>query len=304
MPSSKRSNGFLIALWALALALPVGAAHAWAQDARVSGSVNFRLASGTFGSNQTTTIVYAPAVLRVDVSRFEFAGFFPYLSTQDAAGASTDAGWLPFQGGVLGSPSVGASMSGMMGGSGMMGSGTSQTTTTPPGSNTSVVSASGLGDLVGSAGYRFVDNILTGTQFLVSARVKIPTAASSQGLGTGRTDVGVAATLRKRYDSGWAYAELGFIVLGDPTGTDLRNAATWAVGGGKRISTRVYLLASAFGNTGVVSGYPAPAEVGAGLGVRLADHLNVTAIPSVGLTHASPRYAVTLGLSTDLWRGR
>jgi len=206
------------------------------------------------------------------------------------------------QGAVNGAPSVGMPMSG-----GMMGETTSPAASSPTSGLTSspgavLTSPSGLGDLVGTAGYRVVDNLLTGVQVVASARVKFATASVSQGLGTGRTDVGGAAIVRKRFGSGWLYGELGYIVLGKPAGTDLQNAVTWGVGGGKRLTSRVFLLVSAFGNSAVVSGYDAPAEVGAGLGVRLADHVNLTAIPSVGLSHASPRYGVTVGLSTELWR--
>lgn len=292
------SAGLLVAVAWGGLAVPA----ARAQDARVSGGVNFRLVSGTFGGDQTTTIVYAPAVLRLDVGRFEFAGFVPYLAVRNGAGVLSDGGWLPMQGAVSGAPSVGMPMSG-----GMMGGTTSPAVSSPTGTLTPstvavFTSPSGLGDLVGTAGYRVVDNLLTGVQVVVSARVKFPTATVREGLGTGRTDVGGAASVRKRFGSGWLYGELGYIALGKPAGTDLRNAVTWGVGGGKRLTSRVFLLASAFGNSAVLSGYDAPAEVGVGLGVRLADHVNLTAIPSVGLSHASPHFGVTVGLSTDLWR--
>jgi hypothetical protein len=280
--------------------LTVPTAHA--QDTRVSGGVTFRIASGTFGGDQTTTILYAPAVLRLDTGRFEFAGFFPYVSIRDGAGALSDGGWLPMQGAVSGAPGVGMSMSG-----GMMGGTTSPAVSSPSGGLTLSqgavrTSPSGLGDLVGAAGYRVVDNLLTGVQVVVSARIKVPTASVSHGLGTGRTDVGGAAIVRKRFGSGWLYGEVGYIVLGKPAGADLQNAVTWGLGGGKRLTSRVFLLSSAFGNSAVLPGYAAPAEVGVGLGVRLADHLYLNTIPSVGLSHASPRYAVTVGVSTDLWR--
>lgn len=278
------------------------------QQTRVSGGVNFRLAEGTFGGAQTTTVVYAPAVLRLDTGRFEFVGFFPYLSIQDAAGALSDGGWIPFEGTVSGSPGVGVPMSGMMGGGtmggGMMGGGSAPPAGTPlsPSTPATLSSSSGFGDIVGSAGYRVVDNLLTGMQVVLAGRIKFPTASASKGLGTGRTDIGAAATVRKRFASGWLYGELGYLVLGQPAGADLRNAVTWAAGGGRRLTPRLFLLASSFGNTTVLSGYSSPAEIGAGLGIRLADGLYLTAIPSLGLSHASPKYGVTLGLSTDLWR--
>lgn len=288
----------------LAISFGVHVPIARAQEVRASGGVNVRVASGTFGGDATTTIVYAPAVVRLDVDRFELAGFFPYVALRNRTGTLSDAGWIPMQGTVTGSPSVGMPTTGGMMGNGMMNrvtgqtSGTTQTTSTP----TPLASPSGLGDLAFSAGYRIVDNLLTGTQVVLSTRVKIPTASIDEGLGTGRTDVGAAATARKRFASGWLYGDLGYIVIGRPAGTDVQNAVTWGVGGGKRLASSVFLLASAFGNTAVVPGYGAPAEIGAGLGVRIANHVNVTAIPTVGLSSASPRYGVMIGLSTDLWR--
>ncbi len=287
-----------------AFALLAGSApSAGAQD-RVSGGINVRVVSGTFGGDQTTTITYAPAVLRIDTGRFEFAGFFPYLSVQDAAGALSSGGWIPMQGAVTGAPNVGMPMSGGMMGGGMMGHPGGQPSGTPvtPLTGATSVTTSGFGDVVGSAGYRLVDHLLTGVQVVATARVKIPTASASQGLGTGRTDVGGALAVRKRFDSGWVYGELGYIVVGRPAGTAIQNAATWSVGGGRQVASRTFVLVSAFGNTPVLSGYQAPAEVGAGLGFRLADHLNFTVIPSVGLTRASPRHGVTVGLSSEIWR--
>jgi hypothetical protein len=55
---------------------------------------------------------------------------------------------------------------------------------------------------------------------------------------------------------------VGHIVLGTPAATDFQNAVTWSIGGGKRLTSRVFPLASAFGNSAVLSDYDAPAELG------------------------------------------
>ncbi len=49
----------------------------------VSAGVNVRLVSGSFGSADTTRLVYVPAVLRIDTGRFEIASFFLYLTIND-----------------------------------------------------------------------------------------------------------------------------------------------------------------------------------------------------------------------------
>ena len=73
---------------ALTAALATGAivlssASAFAQDTKVSAGVTIRFGSGTFGSAQTTRLMYMPASLRVDVGRFEFSGSFPFVSVMD-----------------------------------------------------------------------------------------------------------------------------------------------------------------------------------------------------------------------------
>jgi len=116
-----RGGGFVV--FAAAAALVAGA-PAQAQDTRLSGGVSFRLASGSFGGERTTSILYAPAIVRLDTGRFELVAFFPYLSLENAAGALSDGGWIPMQGAVSGAPNVGVPMGSMGGGhmgGGMMG---------------------------------------------------------------------------------------------------------------------------------------------------------------------------------------
>ena len=62
------------------MAVATTAAPAAAQDTVVSAGLTVRFISGSFGSDQTTRLVYAPAVLRVDAGRFEVAGYFPYAA--------------------------------------------------------------------------------------------------------------------------------------------------------------------------------------------------------------------------------
>lgn len=66
------------------MAVATTAAPAAAQDTVVSAGLTVRFISGSFGSDQTTRLVYAPAVLRVDAGRFEMSGYFPYLTCTSA----------------------------------------------------------------------------------------------------------------------------------------------------------------------------------------------------------------------------
>lgn len=261
-----------------------------AQETVVSAGVNVRVVSGTFGSTETTRLVYAPAVVRVDTGRFELAGYFPYLTIDEGTVTLSQGGYVPMQGTLTGAPGAGMPMTGtnagMMGGRG----------------NPALTNQAGFGDVVASVGYRVRDDAVTGLQVIVGTRVKLPTATAARGLGTGRTDVGGTATIRRRSTSGWWYGEGGYLVVGDSTDLDLRNAWLWSAGGGWRLSNRVFLLGSAYGNTAILREFAAPIELGAGIGLRLGERVSVTVLPTAGITDASPRYSLTVGLSTEMFR--
>ena len=77
--------------------------------------------------------------------------------------------------------------------------------------------------------------------------------------------------------------------------------ATWSVGGGGRLTNRLGVLFSAAGNTAILDAFGSPVEVGAGVGVRLGG-ATVTVIPTVGLSDASPRYAVNVAIGAEIFR--
>lgn len=310
---ARRSNARGFAVPALALlTLAAGARPALAQDAVVSAGVNVRFVSGSFGSEQTTRLFYAPAVLRVEARRFELAGYFPYLTIDDGTVAWSQGGFVPMRGTLTGAPNVGMQMGTSAGppsagstmGGGMMGGGAGGSAPQPgAGVPASLLTnQSGFGDIAGSVGYRVVDDTASGLQIVLGSRFKLPTASAARGLGTGKTDIGAVAVVRKRFDAGWISGEAGYLFVGDPADVDLRNAALWSVGGGRRLSDRLALVATASGNTALLREFRAPIEVGAGIGVRVGDRLTASIIPTIGLSDASPKYAITVGLSSDVFR--
>lgn len=292
-----------IAALAVVLCVLWGAGSAHAQDATVSASVNIRLVTGTFGGSQTTDVVYAPATARVDWRRFEFSASVPFLSVMDGTVLWSGGGYIPMQGTMSDASGAGVPMraNGVMGG--MMG--TPQPVTPPSGTPGTIaptlISSSGFGDIIAAAGYRVVDRS-DGLQVVVGARVKFPTASSAKGLGTGETDMAATVSVRRRLNRGWFYADGGVVKVGDPAGVTLTDAALWGVGGGRQLSSRVFLLVSAYGNTATIPEFGAPAEVSAGLGYKLSDRASLTVMPLVGLTNASPRYGITFGMTNDMMR--
>ena len=299
--ATHRNSGAALAVLAVLL---VAASDAAGQTA-VSVTLNTRFLSGSFGSAETTSLFYAPAGIRLETGRFEAAASFPYLTIHDGTVAPSAGGFVPMRGSLVDAPNSGIAMGSQMGGQmgGMMGGpSTPPVGSSPVGGTTPLLtSASGFGDIIGSVGYRVLDDPAAGLQMVVAGRVKIPTASASRGLGTGKLDVGGAATVRKQFAKGWVYGEGGYLRVGDPAGVDLRDAVLWSFGTGYFVTRRVALLGSASGNSAILPGFSAPAEAGAGIGVRFGS-TTLGILPTFGLTAASPSYAVNVSLSTQVIR--
>ncbi len=261
----------------------------------VSVGLNVRVLSGAFGSQQTTHVVYAPAVIRIDMHRFEVSASIPYLTIENGTVALSQAGFVPMQGSLVSAPTSGmlGHSGGMMGQTGVAG---------VPSAGGLMARESGIGDVVTSAGYRVVDAPRSNVQFVIGARVKLPTASAERGLGTGKTDIAGVITLRKRFGTGWVYAEGGYVAIGQPAGANLNNVAIWSAGTGKRLTDRLYLLGFAAGSSAVISAFGSPGEIAVGVGVKVTNRLILTILPGVGLSNASPKYAVTIGISSDVLR--
>lgn len=277
----------------------VSVTHAHTQPVTVAAGVTVRAIAGTFGSDHTATAVYVPATLRADVGRFETSWSLPYLGIMGGTAVPSTGGAIPMQGSLPGSPGTGMPMTGggsagMMSGGGMMGGGSGSATDGGSASLLMLTNQAGLGDIVGAVGYRVVDRASDGVQVVVNGRFKFPVASAAKGLGTGRMDIGASATIRKRFDHGWAFAEGGYLRVGSPDGVDLRDAAFWNVGVGRGVSGRLSLLASVTGNTAVVPEFAAPLELSAGVGLNTGVY-TWSVMPVFGLTEASPNIGLVIG---------
>lgn len=104
------------------------------------------------------------------------------------------------------------------------------------GTTTRQGSATGLGDVVGTATYAFVarsDFALDGT-----ARIKLPSADDGEGLGTGETDIGLQVDAYVTRDRLTPFIGIGYTFFGDPGFVQLDDALNYSVGAIYRIDRR------------------------------------------------------------------
>jgi hypothetical protein len=95
---------------------------------------------------------------------------------------------------------------------------------------------SGLGDVVGSAGYALLDGSQGGVLLDVIGKVKLPTADEDKCLGTGETDYSVQFDVAKGFGAVTAFGTLGWKKFGDPSGTNFRDPIYASIGAGYKLA--------------------------------------------------------------------
>jgi hypothetical protein len=171
---------------------PVATAPSVYRKIRVG--IGYHFSSGDYGLSETTTIHYVPLTVTAEISRFRFQVSLPYLHIRGPAGI-VDGG--------------------------------------PTGTIISDGDGDGLGDLFARASYLlprppewpawvpFVD--LVGV-------IKFPTASRSDGLGTGKLDVGLESELTWAVGPITPFATIGYRLLGDPRHIELHNVLIASLG--------------------------------------------------------------------------
>ena len=166
--------------------------------AHAEGTIGFTTgvdySSGKYGQSEKTRITYVPLIAKYELDRWSFKAVVPWLRIDGPGGVAADS---------------------------RITTGTAVTRRTVE---------SGLGDIVLGTTYSAL--ILNEQKFYmdIGAKVKLPTASESKGLGTGKTDYTLSTDIYKTLDQLTLMATLGYRVLGDPTGVDLNNVWFTSIG--------------------------------------------------------------------------
>ena len=232
-----------VALIGVGLILGVVSAPGYAEDkaeqgpppAERSWQVGFvpSYSSGNFGTGTTSTFFSAPISVRRYFADGDVTVLIPFV-TATTDGRVTIVGGQPTRVDNSGPGSSGSGGGGTNTGScsnsGKGNSNNCGTTTRVAGQT---VTTAGLGDIIVKGRYYLVEEKDYLPLIAVTARVKIPTADASQGLGTGAWDYGAGTEVSKLWGEKWiTYMDGGYNVIGDPSGLQLRNQYWYDVGAG------------------------------------------------------------------------
>jgi len=103
-------------------------------------------------------------------------------------------------------------------------------------STTTSGTAAGLGDIVGTAIHTLYASGGSAVDF--SGRVKLPTADSDEGLGTGEIDFGFQIDAYQAMGRVTPFVGIGYTFFGDPDFADLDDAMNYSIGATYRIDER------------------------------------------------------------------
>lgn len=161
-------------------------------------------------------------------------------------------------------------------------------------------SASGLGDIKLQGEYAFLLEPMDRFNFLLEGTVKLPTASESKGLGTGETDVGLAAELGWTVNQVYYFGRLGYTVVGEPSGKNFDNPFLYEGGISLSINPHFYLTLSLEGSTSIDEDLDDPLEGVLSWDYQMEADLNLNGFLLLGFSDGSPDYGLGIGFSKRL----
>lgn len=176
---------------------------AWS-DNQVSFTTGMDYSSGHYGQSEKTRITYVPFITKYETERWTFKAVVPWLTIDGPGSVSADSRIV------------------------------TNSTNTASKRNTE----SGLGDVVLGTTYSALQWNEEKFSIDLNAKVKVPTASESKGLGTGKTDYTFSADAYKTFHQLTALGTIGYKMLGDPSGVNLNNVWFGSVGGVYKIDPK------------------------------------------------------------------
>ena len=160
----------------------------------------------------------------------------------------------------------------------------------------------GLGDLTLGANVLALNQDDLGVDVELSGRVKLPTAADSTNLSTGKVDYAVGAEVSRTFGTVTPSVKAGYRIFGDPDGFDLRNSFTSSVGVSFVVFRSTVALVS-YDFAERASDFIQNAhEAVFGISTPLSDRIRLNTFGSAGLSSGAADFSAGLSLTVGFGR--
>jgi len=159
-------------------------------------------------------------------------------------------------------------------------------------------SGSGLGDIILKGRYYAIQQEGPLPFIDLVGNIKFPTADEDEGLGTGKADfTGMIEIARRLADPDWiALGEIGYTIVGEPSGFDADNRWLYSVGLAYEIDPAITLSGYIDGRTAIFPGNDDPLSLLAISELKLSENLRFDTMFEFGLNDGAPDFGITLGL--------
>ncbi len=246
--------------------------------------------SGNFGTNTTSSFLYAPLSFRRLFKDGDITLVIPFVAAM-TDGRTTLVGGNPIRvdnsGQGNNNQTTECSNKGKGKGSCLTGRDEGQKVTTV-----------GLGDIILRGRYYVVEEKDYVPLIALTARMKFPTANASQGLGTGAFDHGYGVEMSKLIGEKWiAFLDGGYNFIGNPDGLVLRNQYWYDVGAGYYITKDLLVSVYFEEYRALVPGLVNPRDFLFAANYKASPAWRFNAGVTVGVSNGAPDYVVSVGTS-------
>lgn len=275
----KKSLALVVSLSLLGLS--TGAALA--QDAgHFTASAGFDYSSGKYGTPFETDIWDVPFSIGYQQNRWSLKLTVPYINISGADDVI---------------PGIGRVNNGNPNGRGRgrgrgRGQGSGGGTVTPPVTQETSGSASGLGDVVAQASYGLIRDDAAQFGLDLTGKVKFGTASENKGLGTGQNDYGLSLGAYKGFGAWTLFADAGFTKYGSSTYIPLHNGWNGDVGAGYRLDVANTVGAYYFYRQKISDVGYQESEATAYWDHKFGDSLRLQTYALAGFTNGSPDWGL------------
>lgn len=247
----------------LCMVLASSEGRAETRDWRVSASANYE--TGEYGTSTRTETLYMPVTLKRYFLEGDASVTIPYISQTSSSEVVTIDGSV-FQ--IKRSPGP-------------------------------AVTNSGLGDVVLKGSYYLLaEGKKWPFDLNLSAKIKMPTASDSKGLGTGEFDTGLGLEFAKALPSGFTgYFDIYYTAIGDPPGLDLEDRVSFDAGFSRTLDARWTLSAFYEESTPLVRDNANLRDFLVSFEYKTDERTKIFFGSTLGLTNTSPDYGFTVGAS-------
>jgi hypothetical protein len=265
----RNSKSILVLALLSSPALADETAPASSEDAKPATTITLFAASdyitGDLAGREYETVSVA-AGARATTGRFSFAASIPYIVT------SAPEDLIVSGGGLLGTSLF-----------------------SRPSTQPFRVMREGIGDLTIQADYQLP---LGGLKTAIGGTIKVPTASRNEALGTGEVDFGINGQISRRFGNAIPFVTAGYTIIGEPTGFDVRNTLSGAVGSQFVVSNRSLATLSYNYDQAATQLLEDNQSVGLGFATNLASRLQLGVDARAGLSADAPdaRLGIRLGV--------